>query len=79
MQEIIYRALERDPSKRYAGASDFAKDLMHPENVVPADREEHRNWQHYRSPGRRMIWYYAMLAMIPVAIFVLLLYVVYKK
>ena len=33
MQEIIFRALERDPEKRYASARQFAHDLEHPEKV----------------------------------------------
>ena len=37
MQEIIYRALERDPKNRYASAREFAHDLRHPEQVgIPA-------------------------------------------
>jgi len=73
MQEIIYRALERDPSKRYASAREFAMDLRHPENVGVADREEHRNWKQRRSPGRKRIFSYAMIAMIPLVIFALLI------
>jgi serine/threonine-protein kinase len=75
MQEIIYRALERESSKRYASASEFAMDLKHPEKVAAADREEHRNWKQRRSPGRRRVFSYVMIAMIPVMIFALLLFV----
>jgi serine/threonine protein kinase len=73
MQEIIYRALERDPSKRYASASEFAKDLKHPEKVGVADREEHRDWKQRRSPVRARVLSYVMIAMIPLAIFVLII------
>src|ERR1700734_2805970 len=31
LQEIIYRAMERDPAKRYPNAREFALDLEHPE------------------------------------------------
>src|SRR6202521_5092451 len=79
MQEIIYRALERDPSKRYASASEFAKDLKHPEKVGVADREENRNWKQRRSPGRRRVWFYVMIAMIPPVIFALLLFLARHK
>jgi serine/threonine-protein kinase len=79
MQEIIYRALERDPSKRYPNAHEFAMDLEHPERVGVADREEHRDWKQRRSPARRRFWFYAMLAMIPFVIFALLLFVAHKK
>jgi eukaryotic-like serine/threonine-protein kinase len=38
MQEIIFRALERDPQNRYPSARAFAEDLAHPEMVPLADR-----------------------------------------
>ncbi len=31
LQEILYRALERDPKNRYASAHEFLTDLEHPE------------------------------------------------
>ena len=34
LQEIIYRALERDPKNRYAHASEMAWDLRHQDQVV---------------------------------------------
>src|SRR5207237_767806 len=33
LQEVIYRALERDPRKRYANAHEFAWDLEHQDQV----------------------------------------------
>ncbi len=79
MQEIIYRALVRDPAKRYARAGEFATDLQHPEKVVTADREEHRDWKVRRSPERRRVFSYVMIAMIPLVIFVLLIFVTLHK
>jgi eukaryotic-like serine/threonine-protein kinase len=38
MQEILYRALERDPGNRYAKAHDFAWDLAHVDQVGVEDR-----------------------------------------
>jgi serine/threonine protein kinase len=73
LQEIIYRALERDPSKRYPNTHEFALDLEHPEKVGVADREELKNWQTRRSPVSRQILFYVMLALIPVAVFALML------
>lgn len=73
LQEIIYRALERDPSKRYPNCHEFALDLEHPEKVGVADREELKNWQQRRSPVSRQILFYVMLALIPVVIFALML------
>jgi serine/threonine-protein kinase len=45
LQEILYRALERDPRHRYASAREFAWDLRHPQRVGAADRPELRNRQ----------------------------------
>jgi serine/threonine protein kinase len=73
LQEIIYRALERDPSKRYPNCHEFALDLEHPEKVGVADREELKNWKQRRSPVSRQILFYVMLALIPVAVFGLML------
>jgi serine/threonine protein kinase len=75
LQEIIYRALERDPKNRYATAREFAHDLEHPGEVGVEDRPELRDWKERRSPWGRRILFYVMLAMIPVVVFGLLLYV----
>jgi eukaryotic-like serine/threonine-protein kinase len=75
LQEIIYRALERDPSKRYASAKEFAWDLQHQDQVGVAERPELRDWKRRRSPWPRRILFYVMLALIPVIIFGLLLWV----
>ncbi len=75
LQEIIYRALERDPRNRYANARDFARDLEHPEQVGAADRPELRDWKVRKTPLRKQILFYVLLALIPVVIFGLLLYV----
>ena len=73
LQEIIYRALERDPSKRYPNAHEFALDLEHPEKVGVADRAEMKNWKQRRSPVMRRVLFYIMLALIPVVVFGLML------
>ena len=73
LQEIIYRALERDPANRYPGAAEFAKDLRNPAAVGVANRDELRDWKLRRSSQPRTILKYVMLAMIPLIIFILLL------
>ena len=75
LQEIIYRALERDPAKRYPNCHEFAVDLEHPEKVGVADRPELTNWKQRRSPLGRKILFYIMLALIPVIVFGLMLYI----
>jgi len=72
MQEIIYRALERDPKNRYPHAEEFLHDLEHPEAVGVEDRPEIRDWQNRKSPMARKLLYYAALAMIPVVILLLM-------
>jgi len=72
LQEILYRALERDPKNRYATAHEFQKDLEHPEAVGVEDRTELRDWQKRKSQLSRKILYYGGLAMIPVVILLLM-------
>jgi len=75
MQEILYRALEREPVNRYKNAEEFIFDLQHPDQVGIQDRDEMVNWKKRKSPIARQVAFYAMLALIPVVIFSLLIYV----
>jgi eukaryotic-like serine/threonine-protein kinase len=75
LQEIVYRAIERDPANRYGTAREFAWDLAHQDQVGAADRTELVNWKSRRSPVHRTILFYTVIALIPVAVFALLLYV----
>ena len=75
LQEVIYRALEREPKNRYANAKDFARDLEHPEQIGVADRPELHNWKTRKTPRGKQILFYVLIALIPVVIFALLLYV----
>jgi len=78
LQEIIYRALERDPRNRYATAREFARDLEHQDQVGVADRPELTNWKTRKSNVPKRILNYALLALVPVVIFALLLWVARK-
>ena len=73
LQEVIYRALERDPRDRYSTANEFAWDLEHPDQVVPTDRTELRDWKRRRTPWLKQILFYVGMVLIPVVIFGLLL------
>jgi len=75
LQEIIYRALERDPNNRYPTAREMCWDLEHMDEVGVSERAELHDWKHRRTPWPRRILFYAVLALIPVVIFALLLYV----
>jgi len=73
LQEIIYRALEREPKNRYASIRELASDLRHQETVGVADRRELHDWKKQRVATSRKLWLYVALAILPVAIFVLML------
>lgn len=74
LQEVIYRALEREPGNRYANAHDFARDLQHLNEVGVADRAELRDWKKGRSSQPRKVALYVAMALIPIVIFALLFY-----
>ena len=74
LQEIIYRALEREPKNRYASAREFARDLENPEQVGVSDRPELHEWKKRRTPWARRILFYLLLALIPIVIFGLMLF-----
>ncbi|MGA2047030.1 MAG: serine/threonine-protein kinase [Terracidiphilus sp.] len=79
LQEILYRALERDPKNRYAHAHEFKRDLEHPEQVGVEDRPELRDWQQRKSQSWRKFLYYGGLAMIPVVILLLMFLLAHHK
>jgi eukaryotic-like serine/threonine-protein kinase len=79
LKEIIRRALEREPARRYASARDFAQDLKHPEEIdlsqsPGAPLEIPR---HVRAPQLTLA--YLALALIPVVIFALLLIIAHQQ
>jgi len=75
IQEVLYRAMEKNPRNRYHSARDFAHDLEHLDQVGVEDRPELTEWKRRKSPLARRIALYALLALIPVIIFGLLLLV----
>jgi serine/threonine protein kinase len=75
MQEIIYRAIERDPKNRYQHAREFAWDLLHQDQVGVSDRAELKDWRKRKSPALHNFLFYLMIAAIPVVVFGLLLWV----
>jgi serine/threonine-protein kinase len=78
LQEVLYRALERDPRNRYATAHEFLHDLEHLGQVGVADREELKNWQRRKSHLTRKIMYYAGLALIPVAVLLVMMLIAHS-
>ena len=79
LQEVLYRALERDPKNRYARAHDFAHDLKHLDQVGVEDRPELRDWHKRKAHLPRKILYYSALALIPVVILLLMVLVAHHR
>lgn len=75
LQEVLYRALERDPKNRYARARDFAWDLQHLDQIGVEDRPELRDWEKRKAHLPRTILYYSALALIPIVILLLMVLV----
>ena len=78
LQEVLYRALERDPKNRYPSAGAFKRDLKHLDQVGVENREEIRDWQKRKSHLTRQILYYGGLAMIPVVLLLLMMLIAHK-
>jgi eukaryotic-like serine/threonine-protein kinase len=78
LQEVLYRALERDARNRYATAHEFAHDLEHLDQVGVEDRPEIANWQKRKSHLSRKILYYSGLALIPVVILLLMVLIAHR-
>jgi serine/threonine protein kinase len=75
LQEIIYRALERNPECRYSTARAVANDLLHQDRVQIPDRLEFRERRMETMPRKTAALLYGTLAMIPIVVFGLLLLV----
>jgi len=79
LQEILYRAMERDPENRFAGAREFAAALADPQSVEVIDRSARKERKPARLPFLKRILSYTMLLMIPVVILSLILLVAHLK
>ena len=72
LQEVLYRALERDPKNRYARARDFAHDLEYLGQVGIERRPELHDWKSKNNRLPRAIVVCLLLLLIPVAILVVM-------
>jgi serine/threonine-protein kinase len=79
LQEVLYRALERDPRNRYSTANEFAWDLENLDQVGVADRPELKDWKRRKQSWVKKALFYVGMALIPVLIFGLLLLVAKKS
>jgi len=78
LQEVIYRAMEREPKKRYATAREFALDLSHLDRVGVTERVELRDWKKKRQSKWKKVFFYAGIALVPIAILVLLILLAHR-
>jgi serine/threonine-protein kinase len=69
LQEILYRAMERDPRHRYATAAEMAWDLEHQEQVGVEEGVRRPALRQRIFPGGRKMLLYAGLALVPLLIF----------
>ena len=73
LQEVIYRAMEREPQNRYSTANEFAWDLEHLDQVAVADRAELHDWKQRRTPWLKQVLFYVGMALIPIVVFGLII------
>ena len=79
LEEILWRALERDPRNRYPSARQFAWDLLHQDEIALPDRPQFRDWHTSRMPKPLNARLFIMIGLIPLVIFALLLLVAHHK
>jgi serine/threonine-protein kinase len=79
LQEVLYRALERDPQNRYSRAHEFEWDLEHLDRIGVDDRAELRNWRKRRSPLPVKILVPILLASIPALLLLLMLFLARRQ
>src|SRR5258707_153094 len=75
LQEVIYRAMERDPKNRYAGAGEFPWDWAPVDQLGLGEPPSLPVGKERGSPWPKKILNYGMWAFIPLLIFGLLLFV----
>lgn len=74
LQEILNRAMERDPRHRYATAAEMAWEMSHQDQVGVAEEGGHRHGAHQRmTPARGKLLLYAALGLVPLLIFALMM------
>jgi eukaryotic-like serine/threonine-protein kinase len=73
LEEILFRAMERDPRHRYSTATEMAWELEHQELVGVDERAGKPQLRGRRAPNSKKIMIYAALALVPLALFALML------
>jgi len=73
LEEILFRALERDPRHRYSTAHEMAWDLEHQDQVGVEDGARRSALHGRRFFSNKKMLFYAGLALVPVVLFVVML------
>ncbi len=73
LEEILYRALEREPRHRYATASEMTWDLENEEQVGVEDRGSRQTGRFGRRRMNKQVLLYTGMALVPVVLFGLML------
>ena len=73
LQEILYRALEREPRHRYATASEMMWDLEHQEQVGVDQRGASTGHVNKSSQSRNKLLLYSVLVVVPILLFAVML------
>ena len=73
LDEILQRALAREPRNRYQTASEMAWELEHQDQVGVENTERRPALRSMKLPNARRMMLYAGLALVPVVIFVLMI------
>jgi len=73
LQEILYRALERDPRHRYATAQEMAWELDHQEQVGVDEDARKTSLRGRIFPNGHKLLFYACLVLVPSVLFALML------
>jgi len=73
LEEILFRALQREPRHRYSTAAEMAWELEHPELVGVVEREGRPVSLRRNFPGMRKALLYVGLVLVPVLLFVVML------
>jgi serine/threonine-protein kinase len=73
LEEILYRALERDPRHRYATAHEMAWDLQNQDQVGVEERSVGQAGRGWRARMNAKVLLYTGLALVPMVLFGLML------
>lgn len=73
LEEILFRALEKEPRHRYQTASEMAWELEHQDQVGVDEGARRSGMSRAMLPGARKILLYAGLALVPILLFVTML------